>query len=288
MIRPTLLALLPAALVAQAPAAPSLMQTYTSAKPGIEAQMKEDPDKALAMAEALIPAAPPAFDGSTPQMVATSINEWRALTSIYRTASDAAYQAGQIEKGREYAVKAQANAKATYEQGSGPLSKLKETWAKAVADAQKAMDDEKALDAKTDRTPDEQKHLDFLKANHATFENNLAMGSKAMAYQDKSIQDLKDEPADYDKVLSVIDARLKDEAAAIEKEKGDKAKYAADGLASITRDMDKEKALLALRRFRVLDPSNKDLTRKIDFLLGKGPDLPAKPSKAAHHKKAKG
>ncbi|HJU82798.1 MAG TPA: hypothetical protein VJ600_01170 [Holophagaceae bacterium] len=285
LLRTSALALLPAALIAQAPApASSLADTYRTAKPGIEAQMKEDPDKALAAALALIPADRPAFDNTNPPATGKSINEYRALTSLYRLASDAAYQAGQVEKSRELMVKAQDNAKATYQQAQAPLTKLVDLWKGAVDQAQKAMDEEKTLTAKSPRTPEEEQRLTYLTTNHATFENNLKVGNSQITYQTKSLQDLKDEPGDFDKALEVIDARLKAEAADLDKFQGNKVKYVAAGLKSIGKGMDQEKALMALRRFRVLDPANKAVGHRIDVLLGKAADKPARPV----HRKKKG
>ncbi len=286
--RPSLIALLPAALLAQQAAPPSQAAAYSAAKAGIEAQMKEDPDKAQTMAEALIPPQKPAFDKSTPQLLNTSISEANALKDTYSLAANAASAAGQWEKSRDYAVRAQDTAKALYADALPPLRQQQDAWKGALEKSQKATEEAKGLEAKTPRTPEEDKALASYTANKAIHDFNLLNGPKQVQAIEKALGILNDQTHDYDKYIESVDARLKTEQGDLEKFKGDKGKYAAAGLKEVGKVADKEKALALLHRLRFLDPSNAAITHKIDVLLGKAQEVPEKAAKPVHHKKAKG
>ncbi len=283
------LTLLPASLVAQAPQAapapaPSLEQALSSATPGIQAQMKEDPDKALAMVEALIPAKAPVFDATDPKSVHGSIVEQSALVKVYSLAANAASDAGRWEDSRDYATKAKEAAKGLYADAQPALRKQQDAWKGALDKSQKATEEAKALEVKTPRTPEEDKILDLYNSNKAIHEFNLKNGPAQVQAIEKNISNLEAQTHDFDSFLENVDKRLKLEAEDLEKVKGVKSRYVASGLAAITKSMEQEKALNLLRRFKVLDPANKAVAHRIDVLLGKAKDTPAK----SIHRKKKG
>lgn len=302
------LALIPAALAAQAPVssaqapaaapaaqpapapAPSLSNQYRSAKPAIEALAKEDPAAALAKAEALIPATAPAFDKTNPQTVAKSVNDGNALVAIYKLNASVASTAGEWEKCKDYAQKAQQSAKDLAAAAEGPMTDYMKLWQGAVDKSKAALDDEKVLDAKTTRTPEEQKTLDGYKANEATNQFNVAKGPGQVASTQSNLKNLKDQPGDFDAYIASVDGRIKSEAADIAKFDGDKAKYVASAAKQFMKLDDKEQALSLMRRLHVLAPDNKHVAGHIAFLSGKGPDVPEPAEKPAtapkHHKKS--
>lgn len=285
------LTLIPAALAAQAPApatqapatqapaaapAPSLADQYKAQASAIEALKKSDPAAALVKAEALIPAIEPVYNKSDFSKAQDSMGEYNALSDIYRTAASCADAAGQWEKAQDYATKAKAAAQANYEGAQQPFNAFKDTWKKAQDDAQKNLDEEATL-AKTEKpTPDQSARLTFLQHNEAVFQKNVVNGKTMVGAVDERLKVLKDQTNDFDPFIANITERLKTEASNIEKFKGDKKAFAAAALKGADAYKDKEQEVTYLRRLQVLDPSSKAIAHKIDVLLGKAKDEPAK------------
>ena len=287
------LTLLPAALAAQAPAvqappaapapAPSLEDQFKAQAPAIEALKDSDPAAALAKVEAMIPAVPPAFNRTDFGKAQDSMGEYNALTDMYRLAANCANTNGQWEKAKDYAEKAKANAQATYDNCVPPFTAFQDSWKKAVAESQQNLDEEAAL-IKNDHTNAEQiKRMQFLQTHETIFKTNIANGKKMVDAVDARLKDLKDQASDFDPFISSIDAHLKEEADYLAKVKGDKHVYANALLRSADTNTDKAAALAGLRRALVVDPGNKAVEHKIDVLLGKAKDEPAKPVR--RHKK---
>jgi len=287
------LTLLPAALAAQAPApvaapaapAPSLADQIKAQLPAITALKKTDPEAALAKAEVLIPALPPAFNRADFGGAQNSVGDYNALTDMYRTAASCADAAGQWEKAKDYAAKAKANAQATYDDAVPPFTAFQDTWKKAQADAQKNLDEEASLAKVEKPTPEQVSRQAFLKQNEAVFQKNVASGKTMIDAVDARLKDLKDQPADFDPFIANVTDRLKTEAGNIDKFKGDKKAFAAAALKGADAYKDKDQEVTYLRRLQVLDPSSKTISHKIDVLLGKAKDEPVKPSKPVRHKK---
>ena len=283
--------LLPAALIAQAPAAapaqaapsPSLADQYKAQSPAIEALKKTDPNAALAKAEALIPAAPPVFNEKDFGTAQDSMSEYNALGDIYRTAAGCADAAGQWEKARDYAMKAKANAQANYEHCLAPFTAFQDSWKKAQAEAQKNLDEMAALGKVTTATDEQGKRFAFLKANEAVYQKNVALGGKMIGAIDARLANLKGQPDDFDPFIANITERLKTEAANIEKFKGNKKAFAEAALKGADAYKDKDAETTYLRRLLVLDPSSKAIAHKIDLLTGKAKSAPVK--RVVHHKK---
>lgn len=288
------LTLLPAALAAQAPAtapaqapapapAPSLEAQFKAQGPAIEALKKTDPEAALAKIEALIPAVPPVFNQKDFGTAQDSMGEYNALTDIYRTAASCADAAGQWEKAKDYATKAKANSQATYDKALPPFSAFQDSWKKAQSEAQKNLDEEATLAKVEKPTPEQTSRLAFLQKNEAVFQKNVSNGKTMVDAVGARLESMKGQTDDFDPFLSNITERLKTEADNIEKFKGDKKAFAAAALRGADAYKDKDSEVTYLRRLQVLDPSSKTISHKIDVLLGKAKEAPAK--RPVRHKK---
>jgi hypothetical protein len=280
------LTLLPVALTAQAPApvaAPSLADQFKAQSPAIEALRKTDPDAALAKIEALIPAIPPVFNKTDFRTAQDSMGEYNALTDMYRTAASCADSAGQWEKAKDYALKAKANAQATYDNAVPPFTAFQDTWKKAQAEAQKHLDEEAELAKVEKPTPEQTVQLNGLKLNESVYQKNVSSGKTMVEAVDARLKTLKDQTGDFDAFIANITDRLKTEAGNIDKFKGDKKAFAVAALKGADTYKDKDQEVTYLRRLQVLDPSSKAISHKIDVLLGKAKDEPAK--RATSHKK---
>lgn len=158
------LALVPAALVAQAPAPTDFAAVQKKETPGIEGMLKDYQClEALTQVEALLPPALPAFDKSSPTTAMKSSLSFSGLTRLYLLAGRAAVQAGEWEKALDYDTKAQDAAKVNYETTKEALSPLVATWTEAVEKAQAFVNDNgdriKALKARPALTPAEEKEV---------------------------------------------------------------------------------------------------------------------------------
>ena len=288
-----LLILFPAALSAQgvvggtaqaaaAPATPSFDAQVKAQSATINGLLKTDPEAALAKVEALIPAQPLPFDKTNISTAQASINDYESLADLYSMGANAAMNMGQWEKAKDYAAKAKSTAQATYDNALAPLTAFQDTWKNAQADAQKNLDEEASLSKIEAPTADQIKRQQFLMKNEDIFKGNVAHGQQMVDAVNKSLSGLKAAPASYDPAIDDIDKHLKDEADYLVKVKGDKHVYANALLASADKNQDKAAALAGLRRALVMDPTNKAVAHKIDVMLGKAVEEPAKP---VHRKK---
>ena len=190
------MAMLPAALIAQAPApapapapaaapapAPALTftQRFKAEQAGINQLLKAfQPEEALAKAEALLPAAKPAFDQSSLNAGRNSSFQFSDLARTYHLAGKCAVASGNWEKGRDYFIKAQEVAQVNFDQTTALVTPIIETWKAPVAAAHKALEDGAArraeLKAKEPRTPAEEVEL----KNFLVHDDNIAKGEKVM------------------------------------------------------------------------------------------------------------
>lgn len=291
------LTLLPAALAAQAPAvqsapaaapaaqapAPSLVSKLNTLRPVVANMRLQDPEGALAKVEAAIPLPLPAFDKTDFHSAQLSMDEYNALTGLYRLAASSADAAGQWEKAKNFAEKAKATAQLTYEDASPSFVAFQDSWKKALAEAQKNLDELDSLNRIEKPTADQSKRLDFLKVNQPTFQKNKDNGQRMIDALDARLKDLKDQPSDFDSYLANMDSRLKSEADNLEKFKGDKQKFVEAALKTADDYKDKSAEATFLRRLLVFDPASKAAQHKLDVVLGKAVDEPAKPVR--RHKK---
>jgi hypothetical protein len=276
-------------LLAQAPApAPSYAQ---KAKEGLAAitpaLMKENPAEAVAKAKALLPEGGKLpFDKTNPVTVSKSIADWRGLLDVHSTIANASLAAGQWEEAKAAAETAKDVAKQLQAEAYQPLTGLRESWAKASAEAAKALEEIKTLEAKADKTPDETARLANLKANEATYKGNVTNAERATSGIDRTLKSLSDQVKDFDPTIKSIEDRLKTEQEELVKFKT-KPALSKGIVVSVRKDhANLDSALSYLRRASILDPSNKDAAHCADVLLGKAEDKPEKPAKKAGAKAA--
>jgi len=131
---PMFLALVPAALVAQAPATPDYMAVVKEETPKIDELLKAaQPLEALKRAEGLLPATLPTFDKADPRAAMKTSVSFSGLTRLYLLAARAAGQAGEWEKVVELCTKADECARANYEGTRTALTPVITAWKDAIA-----------------------------------------------------------------------------------------------------------------------------------------------------------
>jgi hypothetical protein len=276
----------------------------------IKKLMAEDPLAALEKAKTLIPAEKPAFDKTTTQTAMKSLDAWGGVLEYYSLAFDAAGEAGRYEVAKEMAEKARDMAKEMQAEAIMPFMAVKKVWSKASEDATKALarieelkgkeqkakellaTDPKGKDLKIKEkakelySPAEEQELADLIANEATFKTNISNAKVVHGQVDKNLRILNDQVKGYDKPLEQISNRIKDEQDELMKFKGNKVTFAKAVYNTVgTKPTDMKNALIALRRAAFLDPTNKLIPHRIDVLMGKAVEAPAKPVKKAGARK---
>jgi len=308
------LSLLAPALTAQAPATPApqtLAQKVAAETKGIEALKLENPVEALGKAKALLPATKLPFDKTNLQTAFLSIREWNAQLDTYRLIYNMAKAAGHFEEAKEASEKGRDLAKELQVEAMVPFNDFKTTWINAGEASKKLLDEIKELEARVEadrvakaanpkpkesiedanaeimRQHDVSERLAFLKANEATYKQNIENSTKVMAPLEGPIKDFESRIQKFNASIEQWDKYLKDETESIAtKYKGDKARYAAGLLGGIPATPEnKEDALVALYRAAFLDPKNAAIQKRIDQILGKVPAPAEKPTKAKAKKK---
>ncbi|MFN7957061.1 MAG: hypothetical protein U0P46_01855 [Holophagaceae bacterium] len=101
-MRPMPYMLIPAALIAQAPANVDLAQRFNAELPAVNQLLKElKTQEALTKVQGLIPAERPAFDTSSAKAIGQSLDNAQGLMSLYRLHANVASEAGLWEKAAE-------------------------------------------------------------------------------------------------------------------------------------------------------------------------------------------
>ena len=301
--------LLAPALMAQAPATPAtqtLAQKVATETKVIEALKLKNPVEALAKAKALLPATKLPFDKTNLQTAFLSIKEWNAQIDTYRLIYNTGMAAGRFEEAKEASEKGRDLARELQVEAMGSFNDFKTTWMKAGEASNKLLDEIKELEVKVEanrvatatnpnpkvtieeanaeimRQHDVSQRLAFLKANEATYKQNIENSTKVMAPLERPIKELESRTHEFDGSIEQWEKYLKVEAASIStKYKGDKVKYAAGLLSGVApKPENKEDALVALRRAAFLDPKNAAIQKRIDQILGKVATPAVKPTKA--------
>lgn len=288
----SLLCLAPA-LVAQAQA-PSLEASVNAKKAAIEGLVLTDPMEAFAQAQALVPAAAPAFDKSSPVAVDRSRKEVMAYMNALFLLGRTARVTGDFEKAMAtyaLAVEAAKAAKADTQAGLQPSIdawKGAEEKAKAALEAGKARMDELNAKPADQRTADEVKELENFKIHG----DNAARAPKVVAQLSGIASDWDAYVKAAQNNLEIMDKRLKSEAE-------DRAKPGFKGSLKLyidqaTKDVmgsttiDKEGKLTFFGRMLKLDPAHKQARHRLDVELGKAVDKPEPAAKKkAPRKKGK-
>lgn len=301
--------LLAPALMAQAPATPAtqtLAQKVATETKVIEALKLKNPVEALAKAKALLPATKLPFDKTNLQTAFLSIKEWNAQIDTYRLIYNTGMAAGRFEEAKEASEKGRDLARELQVEAMGSFNDFKTTWMKAGEASNKLLDEIKELEVKVEanrvatatnpnpkvtieeanaeimRQHDVSQRLAFLKANEATYKQNIENSTKVMAPLERPIKELESRTHEFDGSIEQWEKYLKVEAASIStKYKGDKVKYAAGLLSGVApKPEKKEDALVALHRAAFLDPKNAAIQKRIDQILGKVATPAVKPTKA--------
>jgi hypothetical protein len=164
IFRTSALALLPAALVAQAPA-PNFSQTLRAEQPGIEKLVKELKYKdALAKAEALIATPKPAYDNKDLNTLQQSMYIYRDLVQAHILAANTAITAGEWEKADKILNTGLTIAKENQTLFNTGAKPTLDSWAKAEDTAKKFLADYNA------KAPAMKEHMDKTLALRAEVE----------------------------------------------------------------------------------------------------------------------
>lgn len=314
MRRVLALSLLAPALMAQAPATPAaqtLAQKVAMETKVIDALKLENPVGAFEKAKALLPAKKLPFDKTSLQTAFASIREWNAQLDIYRLIYNTGIAAGHYEEAKEACEMGREVAKELQLQAMSSFDDFKATWMKAGQASAKVLDELKDLEAKVEanrvamattpkpkmtvedanaeimRQHEMSERLAFLKANEATYKQNIEESTRVMAPLERPIKDLEARTHEFDGPIAQWEKYLKEEAGSIASAyKGDKVKYAMGLLSAVApKPLDKEAALVALHRAAFMDPKNAAIQKRIDQILGKVATPPVKATKAKGKKK---
>jgi hypothetical protein len=282
--------LVPAALVAQAPAAApaaaSLGDRVKAERPGVERLMAEmSYGEAQKRAEALLPAARPVFDKANNQTLVQSCGAFLDLAEAYRLATEAADAAGAWEKALEYAKAAQSLALECAAGVKEPFTQTVTYYTQAGARAKQVLEENdariKELKAKTSWDPGERQELDLALG----VEKEVVDCAKWVKFFQTYLDVTKRESEAYDPLVKVMEGKLKSEADQIadyKAGKGEKTKW-VDAVIStpayLEAQGDKAGKARWLNRLALLDPDNKKVQHQLDILSGKASAAPAKPVK---------
>ncbi|BDU72190.1 hypothetical protein METEAL_13640 [Mesoterricola silvestris] len=276
------------ALIAQAPAAPATLgQRLAAERPEIKKLNDAfDYAQAQARAEALIPAAKPAFDKSSVNNLHLSTRTYADLCQVYFLAFQAADNNGQWEKGLEYLNKALDTAKENVASGKEGLTEQRDYWKKKADAYQELMnknaDAIRLLKAKTKLEDYEEGTMAQVKG----WEKEKADGEKWSQFFQYDLDLATRNVDDFQKFVDLQAKKIKDQQADIDTYKGhpgDKDKWAeavASSKAYLDSFAEKADRIAFLHRLKVLAPDNHKVQNALDVALGR-----AVPEKAAPAKK---
>lgn len=277
-------------LVAQAPAAPvSLGQRLAAERPEIK-KLNDSFEyaQAQARAEALIPAAKPAFDKSSVNNLHTSTRTYADLCQVYFLAFQAADNNGQWEKGLEYLNKALETAKENVAAGKEGLTEQRDYYKKKADGYQELMNKNaeaiRLLKAKTKLEDYEEGTMATVK----TWDKEKAEGEKWSQFFQYDLDLASRNVDDFQKFVDLQTKKINDQKADIDAYKGhpgDKEKW-AEAVATSKPYMDsfaeKGDKVAFLHRMKVLAPDSRKVQNALDVVLGRA--LPDKPTPAKKKK----
>lgn len=296
-MRRSLALLIPAALVAQAPAPQATYnasERYRTDSPAVEKLLAEfQYPEALAKAESLLPpeGAIPAFDKEKAGGAYNSYATYYAIGRLYFNAGRAAQYCGQWEKAQDYFAKAldiaKKNAVATKEALTKHIenlqhdTKLRKGQLDGNADIIKDLREKQGKGTMNEEEKQQMEMVKGLEAGVASNEKWAGNFQKAIDHAAGEAKVLESYPTD-------LKTQIEKQAEDLEKYKfkNDKVKF-VEGCVSnkayveSIRAMAKPDALAFFYRLAVLAPENKKVQSEIDRLLGKAPEPPAKKGKKA-------
>lgn len=278
-------ALLAPALLAQAPA-PSLGDRVKAERPGVEQLMAELKfTEALQKAEALVPAAAPAFDKTDNQTLIRSCVANLDLAAAHRLAAETADSAGAWEKALEHAKAARALAVEAQAGVKEPFEKTVAWYKASAARAQQVLDENdariKELKGLATRDAGEKQELELAQS----VEKEVAEGHKWAKFFQVYLDVTQREAKAYDPLVKVMEDKLKGEAdqvAAYIPGGGVVAKWVDAVISSpayLEAQGDKAGQARWLHRLAALDPENKKVQLQMDILYGRAVAKPVKKGK---------
>ncbi len=279
--------LLPAALIAQAPAA-SLGDRLKAERPAVDKLVADlQYPEAMKRAESLLPATKPVFDKKDNQTLVQSAVTYMDLGQAYRMAVETADAAGYWEKALEYAKTAKALAAESYDAIKEPFGQTVTYYTQAGARAKQVLEENdariKELKGKSVLDPGERQELDLALG----VEKEQADDAKWVKFFQTYLDVTKRETEAYDPLVKVMEEKLKGEANQVEEYKagkGDKLKWVEAVVSSpayLEAQGDKAGKARFLYRLSVVDPESKKVQHQLDVLFGKAPATPVKPAKPA-------
>ncbi|GLH67831.1 hypothetical protein GETHED_21950 [Geothrix edaphica] len=277
--------LLPAALIAQAPA-PSLGDRVKAERPAVDKLMADlQFPEALKRAESLLPATKPVFDKTDNQALVQSAVIYMDLGQAYRMAVETADAAGSWEKALEYAKTAKALSAESYAAIKDPFTQTVTYYTQAGARAKQVLEENdahiKELKGKSVLDAGERQELDLA----IGVEKELVDDAKWVKFFQTYLDVVKRESEAYDPLVKVMEDKLKGEAdqvADYKAGKGEKTKWVEAVVSSpayLEAQGDKAGKARFLYRLSVLDPENKKVQHQLDVLFGRASAAPAKPAK---------
>jgi hypothetical protein len=284
--------LLPAALVAQAPAQ-SLGDRVKAERPAVEQLMKDlKYPEAMKRAEALLPPTRPAFDKSNNQTLVQSCGVYLDLAEANRLAAEAADSAGAWEKALDYAKTAKSLAVESHAGVKEPFTQTVAYYAQSGVRAKQVLEENDArikdLKGKSVLDPGERQELDLALG----VEKEVVDSAKWVRFFQTYLDVTKRESEAYDPLVKIMEDKLKGEAEQIadyKAGKGDKTKWVEAVVSTpayLEAQGDKAGKARFLYRLTVLDPDNRKVQHQLDVLNGKVAAIaPATTKKAKKGKK---
>jgi len=277
--------LLPAALIAQAPA-PSLGDRVKAERPAVDKLMADllFPE-ALKRAESLLPATKPVFNKTDNQTLVQSAVTYMDLGQAYRMAVETADAAGSWEKALEYAKTAKALSAESYAAIKDPFTQTAAYYTQAGVRAKQVLEENdahiKELKGKSVLDPGERQELDLA----IGVEKEVLESAKWVKFFQTYLDVVKRESEAYDPLVKVMEDKLKGEAdqvADYKAGKGEKTKWVEAVVSSpayLEAQGDKAGKARFLYRLAILDPESKKVQHQLDVLFGRASAAPAKPAK---------
>lgn len=279
--------LLPAALVAQAPAAaPSLGERVKAERPAIEQLIGElKYPEAYKRAEALLPAARPVFDKKDNTTLVQSCTANMEMAEALRLAAETADSAGAWEKALEHAKLARSLTQEAYAGVKEPFAQTVAYYTQSGVRAKQVLEENadriKELKAKSVLDPGERQELDLALG----VEKEVVDSAKWVKFFQTYIDVTKRESEAYDPLVKVMEDKLKGEADQVEEYKagkGDKLKWVEAVVSSpayLEAQGDRAGKARWLYRLATISPDSKKVQHQLDVLMGKAAAAPGKKGK---------
>jgi len=281
-MRPALLALIPAVLVAQAPDPQTFSQRLRSETPAVEKLLGEfKVQEATAKAETLLPAQVAPWDESDPQAQLASFGSYREYLYAYFLAARAADASGDWEKGLEHFLKTRDIAKTNAEKAEAKFPALVSYYKDMAVRSRKSLEENaeyiQSLRVKANPDAGDLQQLDLVKQE----EESIAKSLKSAQVFEGYVASSRKEADYYARYAEQQEAQLKALAKSLEEYsfKNDKVKFVEGIMGSKgyleAQYPEKPARVRFLYRLRSLDPQNRRVVKEIIDLTGVQLPLPA-------------